>query len=161
MEIDLQPIKNAVAFAGDTGSAVGQLAKAAHVVQKLFGTAKMGADADVKMAVNDLMLQVANTKAANAQLIHQLAALETQIKEAQAKQADFDRYELWETPAGALVYRLKESDSTGEPSHCLCPQCMQCKRKSILQGARIAKCHVCNSRFPFEGRKPRRRTLTK
>ncbi|KPU84224.1 hypothetical protein JI58_05135 [Marinosulfonomonas sp. PRT-SC04] len=140
MEVDFQSIQEAITLAGNTGSSAQKVAGALEVVKGLFGSTKGGADPEIKLAISDLMLQVANTQASNAQLIQQLTALKAMLETAQAMQSDFDRYELWKAPAGALVYRLKESDDTGQPEHFLCPNCMEGKRKSVLQGKQQVEC---------------------
>lgn len=154
MEIDFQPIREALSLAGDTGSAAQKVAGALETIRSLFGSAKVSADPDVKMAMSEMMLQVANTQAANAQLINQLTALEATLKAIQAAQTDFDRYELWKSPASAVVYRLKEGDGLGEPDHFLCPNCIEENRKSILQGSWIAKCPKCGASFQLKPNPP-------
>jgi hypothetical protein len=147
MEIDFDSVYDAISLAGEAGDAVQKLGSGLEVIKRLFGTAKSGADPDVRLAMAEAMVQIANTKTANAQLTSKLMTIKTTLAELQAKQADFDRYELWETPAGATVYRLKESDDTGEPLHFLCPYCMETKRKSILQRKPVAECYACDRTF--------------
>lgn len=151
MDFDFETLNSAVGLAGDAGTATGNIARAIQTVQGLFQKSQAGADADIKLALSDLTLQVANAQMANADLKLQLTALQDELRQAQAFKSDLDRYELWETPTGSVVHRLKEAMNNGEPMHYLCPNCIESKRKSILQGPRhYRECPNCKTSFRFE-----------
>lgn len=155
MDFDFETLNSAVGLAGDAGTATGNIARAIQTVQGLFQKSQAGADADIKLALSDLTLQVANAQMANAELKLQLTALQDELRQAQALKSDLDRYELWETPTGAVVHRLKEAMNNGEPLHYLCPNCVQEKRKSILQGhASYRTCPNCDTGFKFDRMDP-------
>jgi hypothetical protein len=151
MDFDFESLNNAVSLAGDAGNATGKIANAITTVKGLFQNSQAGADADIKFALSDLTLQVANAQVANADLKLKLVALQEDLRRAQAFKSDLDRYELWETQTGPVVYRLKTEAQNGEPKHYLCPNCIEARRKSILQGDRhFRKCPNCKTQFSFE-----------
>jgi hypothetical protein len=147
MDIDLEAFKDVIGLAGDTGVATNAIANSVETIKGLFGTSKSATDPNVELAMSELMLQVSKANATNAMLVYQLTELKSALEAAQAVQTDFDRYELWQAPAGALVHRLKESDTSGQPSHFLCPNCMEQKRKSILQGEHRFDCNHCGAKL--------------
>lgn len=151
MEFDFESLNSAVGLAGDAGSATGKIANAISTVQGLFKKSEAAGNADIKLALSDLTLQVANAQMANADLKLQLTALQDELRKAQAFKSDLDRYALWETPTGAVVYRLEKDIRNGEPLHYLCPNCVEQKRKSILQGhTAFRECPNCRTGFRFD-----------
>ncbi|RHW21893.1 hypothetical protein [Pseudomonas jilinensis] len=62
-----------------------------------------------------------------------------------------ERYQLHQTEAGGLLYRVKPAMQGSEPEHSLCAQCYQQGIKSILQPSadigrfKMLKCHACDS----------------
>lgn len=151
MEFDFESLNGAVSLAGDAGTATSKIANAISTVQGLFKKSEAGADADIKLALSDLTLQVANAQMANADLKLKLTALQDELRQAQAFKSDLDRYALWETPTGSVVYRLEKEKREAEPLHYLCPNCIEAKRKSILQGPRHYRdCPNCRTGFSFE-----------
>lgn len=130
-----------------------------QAVSELLNSSKAGTDPDVKAAIANLTLQVANSESARADLTMTLVSLKGALADLQAHYSDLERYELWETPSGSLVYRLKGLANEGQPLHYLCPHCVEAKRKSILQGDRYSKtCHPCGAAFDFDVRHTHERT---
>lgn len=95
-----------------------------------------------------------DARAAQADLLEQKRALEAQIADFEAWNAEKQRYELTELAIGSLAYVVKEAVRGAEPSHWLCAACYQDRKKSILQitGARgpmgevqIWSCPACEA----------------
>ena len=159
VNFDFENLNGLLELVGDAGVATSQVGKAVETVKGLFKRTELAADADVKAALAELADQIANAKMANADLKIQLSALKDALREVQSFQAELDRYSLWETPTGSIVYRLKEAAAGDEPMHYLCPTCVEEKRKSILQGGeRYRECPVCKTEFRFKRDEPIRRT---
>lgn len=155
MDVDFENLKSAISIAGDAGQATGNIAKGLSALQGLFKTSEAGSDAKIKLALSELTLQIAHAQVSNADLKLKLSALQDELRDAQAFKSDLDRYVLWEAPAGSLVYRLEKEIRDGEPAHFLCPNCVEEKRKSILQGHRsYRECLRCGKGFLFEHTKP-------
>lgn len=148
MNFDLDSLIRATEVAGEIGTATGKIAKGVETVKALFQKSESSADVEVKGALSQLAMEVATAQLANADLKLKLAALQDELAKANAFQSDIERYELCETPAGSIVYRLRESGSQGQPLHYLCPTCIDRKTKSILQGhADWKECPTCKTGF--------------
>lgn len=151
MDFDLESFKGIFELAGDAGTATVKMANGLDTVKALFKKSEVGADADVKLALSELTMQIANAQMANSDLKHKLTALKDELAKTQAFQSDLDRYELWETPTSSIVYRLREEASENQPLHYLCPNCIEDKRKSILQGTEYSRdCGTCDLSFAFK-----------
>lgn len=123
MDLGLEYLRGAVEFLGDAGAATGKMAKGLDTVKALFKKSEMK---------------------------FQLMALQNELAKAQAFQSDLDCYDLWETPAGAIVYRLRQEAADNQPLHYLCPKCIEGKRKSILQGhVEWRQCTTCKADYTF------------
>lgn len=150
MNLDFESLSGVVEFFGDAGAATGKIAKSWETVQKLLKKSEVGTDPDVKLALSELTMQIANAQVANSNLKVQLVALQDELAVARDFQSDLGRYDLWETPAGAIVYRLREAEANNQPLHYLCPSCIENKRKSILQGhAEWRECSTCKAEYRF------------
>lgn len=150
MDFDFENLSGVLKLVGDAGTATGKVAKSVETLKTLFKKSETGADADLKMALGELAVQVANAQVANSDLKLKLAALQDELAEAQAFQSDLERYDLWETPTGAVVYRVKAECQGAEPMHYLCPNCIEDRQKSILQGhAKYRKCPRCSTGYSF------------
>lgn len=66
-------------------------------------------------------------------LIERVAALENQVTDLEAWEAEKQRYELKAIAGGSYAYALKEEAQGAEPSHKICANCYQRDKKSILQ----------------------------
>lgn len=100
-----------------------------------------------------LMAEITNAQHANLTLEAELLELNIALEKAQEqdKEQDFAHYELFETPAGSIVYRKDATNPTLEPVHYLCPSCKQKGIKSILQGGEHRKiCNLCKAIYRFQ-----------
>lgn len=151
MEFDFESLGHIMRLSGEAGQATGKIAGGVNKVKSLFKSSEAGANADVKLALSELTEQVANAQMTNADLKFQIAALQEELAKAQSFKSDLDRYELWETPTGSIVYRLRQTAEHVGPLHFLCPTCVESKRKSILQGhAGYRECPSCQAGFRFQ-----------
>jgi rubrerythrin len=151
MEFDFNALTQALNVAGQTGTNVGHLANGIGSLKALFQKSEAAADADIKLALSELTSQVADTKLANAELKTMLQNLQEELAAHQAFKSDLERYSLWETPVGSIVYRLRDSAKGEDPMHYLCPNCIEDKRKSILQGhEHNRRCPSCSTLFRFK-----------
>jgi len=151
MAINFDAINQAAEMVRNTGATMGALAQAFEAVSTLFNRTKGGTDPDLEVALADLKMQVANAQMANAMLTGELTTLQTELGKLKHFQTDLERYYLWETPTGRMVYRLKDDECEAEPLHYLCPHCALQSQKSILQGDQHGKrCPACKTAFAFE-----------
>lgn len=152
MDFDFNSMHDALKLAGNAGAATQNLAKGLEAIKALFKGSEVGADTNVKLLLSEMTLQIANAQLSNSDLKLTLAALQDELAKAQRFQSDLERYYLWETPSGSIVYRLEGFAQGGEPMHYLCPGCIESKRKSILQGdEKWRNCPACKTEYPFSG----------
>ncbi len=118
---------------------------------------------NIKSLVSKPDLDVAATKQLVSQLLDRLIQLQAQqvamqravadVAEEQRRlerfQAEAVRYTLKRTDLGAMVYELKDTDTRGEPPHCICAACYEQQVKSILQPVErnTLGCQRCGGRF--------------
>ncbi|MDA7966186.1 hypothetical protein [Ruegeria sp.] len=150
MDWNFETISSVMELAGDAGAATGKVAKGLETLKTLFKKAETDGDTNLKIALSELAVQVANAQVANSDLKLKLAKLQDELAKAQSFKSDLERYELWETPTGAIVYRLKQASQGSQPKHYLCPNCVEDRHKSILQGhEEHRKCPRCSTEYRF------------
>jgi len=120
-------------------------------LKKVFGGKEPVGDLEAKRLIAELLGQLNQAQIANMTLQAQLSELLRVAKDANRMEGEFARYELWKTPTGELIYRLKAEDSAGEPHHYICPTCKEIGKKTILQGHDEAvECPVCQRWFGLQ-----------
>ena len=129
---------------------------AASLVGKVNTVLKTGgaSETELESVVFQLTSEVHYSKLANLDLKEKLILLREEMVKLQFQQKEFDRYELYETPAGDRVYSLRKTDKTGESYHCICPKCKEDGKKSILQGTDTLLCNACKNFFNMRLDKP-------
>jgi lipopolysaccharide biosynthesis regulator YciM len=151
MDFDFNTLSETIKFVGHAGTNARDLANGMGALKALFQKSEAAADTDIKLALSELTSQVADAKLANAELKAMLQKLKEELAEHQAFKSDLERYELWETPAGAIVYRLRQSAQRKDPMHYLCPNCIESKRHSILNGHdHYRECPHCSTGYQFQ-----------
>ena len=136
-------------------SAASGLQSAGQIVKTLVGL-KVSSEVQAKVIELQAVIMAAQGDALAAQsdqfaLLERIRKLEAELAETKAWDAERERYQLQEFPAGALAYVLKADAANGEPSHRICPKCYNEGHKSLLQvktkrgGGERVECHRCNS----------------
>lgn len=124
-------------------------AKAAEKVIEAMG--RLGQATDTLYALREELFRL---QAENADL-------KRDAEEREVLKEQREKYELFKTAGGAVVYRFK-----GEPEHYACPNCLNAKRIEILQNNRTLsgkyRCTAagCGAEYPIEPAKkisPQRR----
>lgn len=157
MDIIPSSLQEAVEIVGKVAGTLDKLLDAKTRLEALFKGSKHPGEAEVKLAIVSLMYDVADARATNADLKGKITAALEELREVQRFQMNLDRYALWETPGGATVYRLKDSEAGEDPVHLLCPHCAAQRRTSILQPDAHGKiCHPCGATFRMTARKSRK-----
>jgi len=151
MEPDLDTISQVFEVLSKGTKATNGAISVGDKIKKFFKSSKSSGNEELEALVMELMSEVKDAKIANLDLKEQLIVLRDNAMKANARSEDFDRYELWETPTGSLVYRLKHLANQEEPHHYLCPTCKEDGIKSILQGhEEYRSCTKCETGFPFK-----------
>jgi uncharacterized coiled-coil protein SlyX/rubredoxin len=151
MDLTINAIKEVIAVATQAGAASTTIARGIADLKSLFNVAEPGTNADIKATIAALTEQIAESQLANAKLKVKLAALHEEMMREKNFETELNRYELWESPLGATVYRIKAQAQGAEPVHYICPSCAIDKKKSILQGHKLwRECPVCKTGFRFQ-----------
>jgi hypothetical protein len=97
---------------------------------------------------------LADAQAEQTTMVQTVRELEEEIARLNAWEAEKQRYELRDLgdPSGSFVYAVKPEAKGHEPFHCICANCYERRKKSIIQrtgerdlGRRVWKCPECNS----------------
>jgi predicted enzyme involved in methoxymalonyl-ACP biosynthesis len=88
---------------------------------------------ELNAVIIDLQSAILSIQAQNQDLLQRNNELEQKIAEIENWNATAEQYTLTEIALGVFVYTNKKNDEGGEPSHWLCTNCYQDKKKSIIQ----------------------------
>ena len=151
MEPDLDTISQVLEVLSKGTKATNGAISVGDKIKTFFKSSKSSGNEELEALVMELMSEVKDAKIANLDLKEQLIMLRDNAMKANARSEDFDRYELWETPTGSIVYQLKKMGDQEEPHHYLCPTCKEGGIKSILQGhEEYRSCPKCETGFKFK-----------
>ncbi|EPL1515475.1 hypothetical protein L4V73_007162, partial [Pseudomonas aeruginosa] len=97
-----------------------------------------------------LQSQLNSAHADQTTLTRRIGELEAEIAQFKRWEQEKERYQLHQTEAGGLVYRIKPEVQGTEPLHYICADCYQKAVKTILQPGdegyyTVLKCHPCGS----------------
>jgi hypothetical protein len=138
-------------------SAATGLQAAGQILKALFGL-KISAEVQAKISELQTIILAAQGDALAAQsdqltLLQRVRDLEEEVATAKAWEAEKERYQLQEFPAGAFAYVLKADAAGSEPPHRICASCYQDGHKSILQtaarhsGGEMVHCMRCKTQL--------------
>lgn len=102
--------------------------------KELFQSSQSTADDQIKGLMADLMLEIVDTKLANAELKIKLTQMLDAMNAAQDNKAKLENYALHKTRANGFVYVPKDLPPTDERFHMICSNCYENGVRSILQG---------------------------
>jgi hypothetical protein len=86
-------------------------------------------------AIIELQEKILAAQEAQATLLQQIRDLEKEIADLKAWEIEKQRYQMKELGAGAIAYVIKASAQGTDPVHCICAQCYERGKKSILQNS--------------------------
>ena len=123
----------------DLGSVLGALQKMSNIIKDWasFATdkeraAKIGEINGQILAAQTSAIQA---NAAQASLIEQIGTLKTELTRFETWDREKIRYELRHVGDGSFAYVLKQDTGDSEPTHWICPNCYENRKRSILQPA--------------------------
>jgi hypothetical protein len=135
----------------EAGAAIGGIKVAMDMAK---GIASLKTSTEINQAIIDIQKALLEAQSAAIEDKQQLANLSMQMQELQIElrsKNDWDqeaqRYVLNECETGVFTYELRPEFANGETHHRLCANCFTNKRKSILQGKRMATCQSCEKRI--------------
>ena len=138
-------------------TAVGQAAKLIGTVVETSSDLKSKqAIAGLQNGILDLQAKVFAAQVKYQELADEKRETEQKLRALENWESEAARYRLTALVPGILVYEMKPDQSRGEPSHYICPQCFERKRKSILHHPSADDsnyfCHEC--RFNIDPEPP-------
>jgi hypothetical protein len=143
-------ILSILALATTGSSAVSSVANAVKSVRDTLDKSPVVSD-DVRQKLSDLLDEVIGAKQLNLRLVEQVQIIVEEMRQHEEFREELGRYEMFEMPAGSIVWKLRNSHKSGQPLHYLCPNCVQSKKLYILQGDRnYRRCTSCKVQYHFE-----------
>ncbi len=127
---DLTQIAEILGLANTAASATGKAADTAASIRAHFSKEKPADNSETANLLNALAAELTSANMMNVQLSDALKALGNELRQQDQFAAEVARYELFQTGQDAMVYKLKEDQSNGEPMHFICPVCM--KRDQLI-----------------------------
>lgn len=107
-------------------------------------------------AVIDLQEKILSAQEAAANAKERLRELQETIVRFDKWDETAARYRLTDFGEGTFAYELREDAADGEPSHRLCPNCFESRKRSILQfqfkdasSRDFYKCPQCGGEYRF------------
>jgi hypothetical protein len=90
-----------------------------------------------------------------AALTSEIADLKEKLREAENFQGKMQNYNLHELETGVFAYRYEPVVQSSEPTHYLCPDCVNNRIPTILQpGSGALHCHVCKTAMLYKHPEP-------
>ena len=131
------------------GNASGTISSVVSAIGELTRLAKSGKlPPEVAEKVQSLAIEVAEAKVTLAHLEAGIVQLQRQQEAIDEIKRRKQNYELWESPTGDRVYRLKDGAGTREIAHKVCPNCFERDQVIILQGGGShLRCTSCNNTY--------------
>jgi hypothetical protein len=103
-------------------------------------------------AVIELQEKILAAQSAQAMLVQRVGDLEKEVAGLKDWKTEKEKYQLTEISPGIFAYVIKSAMQNGEPVHCLCSNCYQQGKKSILNAtyqnmSNALHCHLCSALF--------------
>ncbi|WP_127559069.1 hypothetical protein [Nioella ostreopsis] len=138
---------------GLASSAAGVTNKAASTIATIKGLFDDGKAPDSEQAtalLNSLAIELTTANMMNVQLSDALKELSRELQRQDEFEKEIARYELFETPLGDVLYKLRDDMRNGQPPHFICPVCKNRDRLiSFVTGNPYNKACQTNSTHHF------------
>lgn len=122
---------------GEIAGLISSLKAIKDISETMIGLRDASVFEEKRFELQSKMLDAQNAAlAANeerAALVQRVSGLEQEVARLRAWDSEKERYELKQWGDGAFAYTLKETETSSEPLHAICPGCYQRGTKSILQ----------------------------
>jgi len=132
--MDYSQIEGVLGLASTALTATGKAVSTAEAIKGLFSGDKPADSAKANALLNTLAGELTAANMMNVELSSALKSLSQELKRQDEFDRERERYELFETPKGDIVYRLKEDMAEEQPIHFVCPVCM--KRDRLISFVR-------------------------
>lgn len=122
--MDLTIINEALGLATNAVGLTGKAASTIGAIKGLFEGDKAPDSGEASKLLNTLASELTMANMTNVQLSDALKTISRELARQQEFEIEKDRYELFETGQGDIVLKLRTSAANGQPSHYVCPVCL-------------------------------------
>lgn len=122
--MDLTQIQEAIGLASAAAGMTGKAATTAETIKGLFSGGKEPGTEELQALVNSLAQQLTSANMTNVQVSDALRKLSAELAKEEAFEREKARYELMQTPEGSNIYQLRSENAEGQPTHFVCPVCL-------------------------------------
>jgi cell division protein FtsB len=155
--MDMTQIQGAIALVTTAIGMTSQAASTAELIKKLFSSDHVPDDGEASKLLNALATELTTANVMNMQLSEALKTLSRELQREDEFEKEKARYELFATSKGDMVYKLREDMAEGQPTHFVCPVCLNgSKQFMFIRGAGdIRHCQANNSHYFHFSQTPR------
>ncbi|MEP3674371.1 hypothetical protein [Sulfitobacter sp.] len=151
--MDIAAITQAIGLATTAVGATGKAADTINSIKGLFDGDKEPDTGEATRLLNTLAVELTTANMLNVQISAALKTLSQEMIQQDQFETEKARYEMFETRGGALVFRIREEMRNGQPSHYVCPVCLN-RDKLFSYVTRGYSSYVCQTNrdhfFDFE-----------
>lgn len=122
--MDLTIINEALGLASNAIGLTGKAASTIGAIKGLFDGEKTPDSGEASKLLNALASELTLANMTNVQLSDALKKLSQELLRQDEFEREKSRYELFETGQGDILLRLRASAANGQPSHYVCPVCL-------------------------------------
>lgn len=122
--MDFSQIEGLLGLAGTALGTTGKAVTTVEAIKKLIKSEKKPDEAEAVSLLNNLAAELTAANMMNVQISEKLKSLSQELKRQDEFEREKARYELFETPVGDMVFKLREDAANGQPMHFICPVCL-------------------------------------
>ncbi|WP_306121085.1 hypothetical protein [Roseovarius sp. MMSF_3359] len=122
--MDLTSIESIMGLASGALGVTDKAASTANKLKTLFASGDKVDKDQASALLNDLASQLTAVNLMNVELSDAIVSLRKELRRIDEFHEQKERYELFETAVGDLVFKLKEEFAEGQPIHFICPVCL-------------------------------------
>ncbi|MCD2185224.1 hypothetical protein [Rhizobium sp. GN54] len=122
--MDMTQIQSAIALVSTAIGMTNQAASTADLIKKLFSSREGPDDGEASKLLNALATDLTTANVMNMQLSEALKTLSRELQRQDEFEREKSRYEMFATSTGDIVFALKAELANGQPTHFICPVCM-------------------------------------
>jgi hypothetical protein len=154
--MDIGSISEVVGLASSAVGLTGKATATAEAIKKLLTADKQTDNGETAQLLNTLASELTAVNMMNVQISEALRLLSQQLQRQNEFEQEKARYQMYETSQGDIIFQLRDDMSEGQPTHYVCPVCMnRDKLISFVSGDYTKVCQANkNHLFRFEHQPP-------
>lgn len=151
--MDVTQIQTLLGLASGAVGLTGQAAATVEAVKKAFAGGPKSDDGEAQQLLNSLATQLTSVNMMNVQLSMALKDISAAIEDEDRFEKRLARYKLIDGGMGEMIYTLRDDRIDGDPSHYICPICLEKERQFHFvtggKGESGKHCQGCRHYFSF------------